>query len=117
MAHGNARGGRQLLQLVGHSPQIGDAVVHEEDLSFAREFSLNRLLNAPPIVRDHFGHDRASIRGRGGERTNVAQSQHRHVQRARNRRRGKCEYIGSHAKLEQSRFVFDTKPLLFIHHN
>ena len=111
---GDARTRGEPLQIVGNSAQVADAIVHEEHLPLTGKLAQNRLLNSSFVERDHLGHDGAAVGGRGGEGADVAQTEHRHVQRARNRRGRKREHIGRHSKLKQTRLVLDAEALLLV---
>ena len=114
VADRDARAGREALDVGRDREEVADPVVDEEDLTLARELALQRLLDAPLVVRDHLGHDRAAVGGRGRERADVAQAEHRHVQRARDRRRREREDIGGDAELEEARLVLDAEALLLV---
>ena len=91
-----------------------DAVVDEVDLPAAHQLAQDRLLDALPIERDHLRHHAAAILRRGRQRADIAQPQHAHMQRARDRRGGHRQHIHRRSHLLQSLFVGDAEPLLFV---
>ena len=106
--------GDQLLNLIGHLDDVLHAVVNEIDLPLAIELAQDRLLHALLVVRHHFRHDAPPILRRGGQRADIAQPEHAHVQRARDRRGRHGQHIHRLAHLLQSLFMRHAKALLFV---
>ena len=90
------------------------AIVDEIDLPFALKLAQERQLHAISVVRHHFGHDAAPILRRGRQRADIAQAEHRHMQRSRDRRRRHRQHIHRSAHLLQSLFVRHAEALLFV---
>ena len=98
----------------GHRPDVVHAVVHEIDLPFAVEFADDRLLDPAVLVGHDLGDDSPAVDRGGGQRRDVTQADHRHVQRARDGRRGEREDVGGQPVFEQLVLVLDTEALLLV---
>ena len=107
----------ECLNRIGNAPKIRDAIVDDERLTLACELTLQCLLNSSLIPRNHLRHNCATIRRRRCQGRDIAQSEHRHVQRSRDRRRAECQDIRCDSKLKQALFVFNSEALLFIDHD
>ncbi|MEY4103892.1 MAG: hypothetical protein RL461_1094, partial [Planctomycetota bacterium] len=94
---------------------VVDAVVHPEHLAAAREFARDREPQALLAEGNHLGHDRAAVGRRRGEAADVAQAEHGHVQRARDRRGAEREHVRREPELEQPLLVLDPEALLLVH--
>src|SRR6266540_2288750 len=70
----------KLMNLVGHLDNAVDAVVHEIDLPLALKLAHDGQLDPLLVEGDDFGDDAAAVLGGGGERADVAEAQHAHVQ-------------------------------------
>ena len=114
VAHDNTGVRGQLLHLFGHALNIVNAVMHKIDLTVAAQFADQGPADAFPVVRDHLGHDGPAIQRSGGQGADVAQTQHGHMQRARNRRGGERQHISGQAELQQLLLVFHAEALLFV---
>ena len=91
-----------------------DAVVDEEDLPAARELALDRLAQQVAIEAADERADRQPVGGRRGDDRDVAQPAHRHVQRARDRRRGQRQHVDLRAQLLEPLLVRDAEALLLV---
>src|SRR5439155_5191050 len=85
---GDARGRDERPNLLGRLVDRLDAVVQVEDLAAALELALDRPAHEVVVVVADIGVDRATALGRGLDHRDVAKAGERHLERARNRRRG-----------------------------
>ncbi len=91
-----------------------DCVVQKIYLPAAPEFALERLAHRGGVVwRDEGLHRKAMLRRRGDD-GQVAQSCHRHVQRARDRRRGEGEQIDLGAQFLQCFLVAHAEAVFLV---
>jgi len=91
-----------------------DAVVQIEDLPFAAKFKANRLADGVAVEAvDPRGHT-AAVQRRRRQRADVAQTNHRHVQRPRNRCGRHRQDIDINTEALESFLVFDAETLLFV---
>ena len=65
-----------------HAMDVFDAVVHEIHLTAAGQFPLDGVSNQPVIPTSHTRFHRLPIGGRSGQTGDIANPEHRHVQRA-----------------------------------
>ena len=93
-----------------------DPVVHEEYLSIAREFLFNRAANEGFGKWSHHGLNREAVFGRRLDHAHVAKADQRHVQRARDGRRGKRQDIDVVLQFFQAFLVRDAEALFLVHH-
>ena len=114
VADDDPRVGHHLLDLVGDLHDVVDAVVDEVDLPLALQLAQDRQLHALAVERHHFRHDAAPVLRRGRERADVAQAEHRHVQRSRDRRGRHRQHVDRLAHLLQALLVRDAEALLFV---
>ena len=92
-----------------------DTVVHEEDLALAPQLGLNGALDQALLKRRDAGLNGDAIFGRRLNYRHIPQSHQRHVQGARDGRRGHGEHVDILANLLQALLVRDAEPLLFIY--
>jgi len=83
----------QLLQLFGRLVDRLDAVVQVERLAFSGGLALERCLDGVLVVLADRRPNRAAALRRRFDDRDVAQPRERHVQRARDRRRGEREHV------------------------
>ncbi len=95
-------------------PDRIDAIVHEIDLSAARQLQLDRRLDHVRLERRDHRVNREAILGRRLDHGHIAQAEQRHVQRARNRRGAHGDSIDPFADFLQPFLVLDAETLLFI---
>ena len=114
MADGDARFGHQLGQRAGGFLDGLDAVVHEVDLSAAADFAQAGLAYRRRIPLRDEGLDRQARRRRRRDQRQFAQSAHRHVERARDRRGGQGQHIDLGAQLLQALLVLHAEAMLFV---
>ena len=90
--------GNQAAQELRHRRQRADPVVHEIDLPLPREFVPDGLRDAVRIEGHDVGLDGHSVPRRGLDHRHVADAGKRHVEGARNRRRGHRQvvHLGRH---------------------
>ncbi len=115
VADDHARLGHESRDEIRHRVDRLDAVVHEVHLAAAREFR-------PERPRDHAGvelHDvrldRQAILRRRLDDRHVADADERHVERARNRRRGERQHVHLLAHLLDAFLVRHAEALLLVH--
>ena len=99
--------GHDLGEPVLHLVDVVDAIVHEEHLAAPRKLPVDRGANEPLIPTGHAGLDRDAVGGWRGEVGDVADAEHRHVERPRNRRGGHRQHV--HARTQR------LEPLLDVH--
>ena len=110
----NSRSRRKSSHIIGCRLNVMHSIVHPENLPFTSQFARNCTCESFLIPRNHFGHNRTSIRWRRCQTGNIAQSQHCHMKRARNGRRTECQDICSQTEFKESLLVLDTEALFFI---
>ena len=99
--------GQQLLD-PGRGPFDGpDLVMQIKHLPAALDLAQQGLFEQAVVALQHAGLDRQPARGRGGDDGQFAQVRQRHIQRARDRRRGQRQHIDLGAQR--------LKPLLLPH--
>ena len=114
VSHADAGVGDQLLNGRGAGKNRIDAVVQEIHLSTALQFLIDGGADQLRIeVRDH-GMNRQAILGRSLDHAHVANAQHRHMQRARNRRGAHGQDVDIFSNLLQPLLVADAEALLFV---
>ena len=94
--------------------EIVDARHHIERLAAAIALAQQRLADHQRIVRGDEGADREAVDWRSLDHRKLAQSAHRHLQRARDRRCGEGEHMNVGAKGLEPLFVGHSKMLLLI---
>ncbi len=105
---------REFLHIVRHALDVVHAVVHEEHLPLAVQFTRDDLFHPLLVERDHLGHHRAAIHRGRRQRRDIPDAQQRHVERARDRRRAERHHIHRHAERQQPLLVFDAETLLLV---
>ena len=91
-----------------------DAVVQEERLAPALLLPQQRLLDELLVVLADVGLDRPPALGRGLDHADVADSGHRDLQRARNRRRAHRDHVDPQLQLAQQLLLLDAEALLLV---
>ena len=104
----------ELPQLLGRLLDRLDAVVEVERLAAARRLALEGDLDELLVVLADVRADRAASLGRGLDHADVAQARERHVQRARDRRRGQREHVHLEPQLAQELLLRDAEALLLV---
>ncbi len=114
MRDGNACFGNEFGEFGRHTVDARDAVVHEKDLTLAKEFATNRGRNLLLGIRADEREDWVAILGRGGERRHLAYARDCHLERARDGRCAHREDVDVGLEFLQRILVFNTKALLFV---
>src|ERR1700730_7806032 len=114
VTYDDTRPGHQGLQLGGDLPDAFHAVVHEIDLTFALELLLDGGLDRVLVTTGYHGLNCDSILGWGLNHTHVAQPDHGHVQRARNRSGRHGEHVHLLTHLFQPLLVSHPEALFFV---
>ena len=109
-----ARFGEQLAELARGLFDRVDFVMQEIHLTATRELALERLADQRRIVDADECLHRKPMRGRRRDDRKIAQARHRHVQRARNRRRGERQEIDFGAKLLQLLLLAHAEALFLV---
>ena len=104
----------QLPQLLGRLLDRLDPVVQVERLPAALELALERRPDELLVVLAHRRPDRAPALGRRLDDRDVAQAGERHVQRARDRRRGQREHVHLEPERAEQLLLRDAEPLLLV---
>ncbi len=104
----------QFLDLPGLLLDGLDAVVQEEHLALAVQLAVDRLADQLLVVGRDAGDDAPAVQRRGRQRADVAQAQHRHVQRARNRRGRHRQDVHVDPHAFEPLLVLDAEPLLLV---
>ncbi len=110
----DARVRHQRLQLVVHAADAFDVVVQEVHLAAARQFALERLAQQRLVPGVDEGLHGQPVGRRGGDDGEVAQTGHRHVQRARDRGGGQREQVHVGAQLLQRLFLAHAEALFLV---
>ena len=114
VADADARLGNQRAQMARDITDVLDAVVHEEHLTAAIEFAQNDFAHEAVV---EMRNERANRLPIGRWRLNhrqVANPEHRHVQRARNRRRGQRQHLDQLAHRLHPLLVGDAETMLLV---
>ncbi len=106
--------GHELGQRVRRLFDGFDAVVHVVDLPAAPDLAQAGFANRCAIPLRDESLDRQTCGGGRGNQRQIAQSTHRHVQRARDRRRREREHMNVGAQLLQLLLVLDTEAVLLV---
>ena len=94
--------------------QIGDSRRDEEALAAAIMLAQQRLANHDRVPRRDVGADREPVDRRGLDDAQIAQSRHRHLQRARDWRRGQRKHVDVGPERFQPFLVGDPEMLLLV---
>ena len=114
MTDGNARFRHQLRQPLGGFPDVFHVIIEVVYLAAAQHLTQDRLAYHQRVIFAHEGFDRQTAGGRRGDDRKIAHTAHRHIQRARNRRRGQGQDIDVGAHCLDALFVTHAKAVLFI---
>ena len=106
--------GAMRAHLLGPFGDVLDAVVDEEDLAAAPQLLAQRLAEDLRIEAAHEGADRQAVGGRRRDDRDLAQAAHRHLQRARDRRRRQRQHVDLGAQLLEALLVRDAEALLLV---
>ncbi len=88
--------------------------MHVEDLAVAQQLAADRGADLLVVVAADVGQDRVPVLGRGEDRGHLADAGERHLQRARDRRRGHGEHVDVRAQRLDVLLVLDAEPLLLV---
>ena len=86
----------------------------KEHLSAAFQLAQDRVANQPLIVAGYVGLNRQAVHRRRFDDAQIANADQRHVQRARDRRRGKAQNVDELAQLFEPLLVHHAETLLFV---
>ena len=102
-------------QPLGHLVNVVDPVVHEEHLASAGQLAVDRPADQGRVPAGGPGLDRDPRRRRRGQVGDVADAEHRHVERSRDRCRGHRQHV--HARPQGLEPLLDVhpEPLLLVH--
>ncbi len=114
MPNANARLRNELLQVQFHRVDGLHAVVDKEDLPAALQFAQDGLAYQFGRIRPDVRHHRQAFFGRGVEGGNIAHARERHVERARDGRRGQGQHVHFGAQLLEVFLVRHAEALLFV---
>src|ERR1700683_840094 len=114
MTDADPRLGNQRAQMAGDVCDVLDAVVHEKYLARAIQLAQNDFAHQTVFEMRDEGADHLPIRRRSLDHREIADAEHRHVQRARNRRRGQRKDINQLAQLLHLLFIGDAETMLLV---
>ena len=114
VADANARLRHDVSQLLGEHRDVFHAIVDEKNLSAAIQFLQHGVANQFVIEPRDFRFHGDAIGRRRFQIRNIAHANQRHVQRARNRRRGHRQHVHRRPQRFQFLLHFDAEPLLFV---
>ena len=97
-----------------HVLDVLDAVVHEEHLPGAVELAHDYFAQQSVVEMRDEGTDRLAVRRRRLDHAQVADPEHRHVQRARNRGRGQGQDLDQLAQPLDALLVGHTEAMLLV---
>jgi hypothetical protein len=106
--------GTELAEPLGRFVDRLDPIVQVESLALPCLFPAERGLDELFVVLADEGADRASALRRRFDHGDVAQARERHVQRARDRRRGQAEHVDLEPELAQQLLLRDAEALLLV---
>ena len=120
LAHLSVRGGNTCLrynlqQVLAHPVDALHAVIDKVDLPAARQLTLDCAAHHGIAALHHVGLHREALGGRRLDDTHITRPRERHVQRARNRRRGERQYIDARRELLDLFLLRHAKTLLLVH--
>ena len=110
----DARFGHEFTQIERHALDVVDFVVQEINLAAARQFALDGLAQQRAVPLHHEGLHREAMRRRRADDGKLAQPRHRHVERARDRRRGEREQVHFGAHRLQALLLAHAEALLLV---
>ena len=114
VADADARLRNQRTQMARDVADVLDPVVYEEHLAAAIELAQNDFAHQAVFEMRDESANRLAIRRRRLDHRQIANPQHRHMQRARNRRRGQRQHVDQLAHLLHLLFVGDAEAMLLI---
>ena len=106
--------GHELAQPRGGPVDRLDPVVDVEDLALAQQFAADGGADLLLVVGADEGQDRVPLLRRREDRRHLADAGDRHLQRARDRRRGHRQHVDVGAQLLQLLLVLDAEALLLV---
>ena len=104
----------QLADAGGGPLDRGHLVVDEEDLALAQQLAPDRRGDLLLVVRTDEGEDGVPLLGRGGQGGHLADAGDRHLQGARDRRRGHGQHVDGGAQPLELLLVLDAEALLLV---
>ena len=113
--HADARFRHKLLQALIERADGLHRVIEEVHLSPARHLAQNRVANHAVVVVNHACLHRQSFLRRRFQHRHIADADHRHVQRARNRRGGERQHIHLMLHVLDDFLMLHAKSLLLVH--
>ena len=111
---GHLRFGNQVAELQRQPIDGFDPIVKKEYLPAALELAQNGIADHPLIVAGNVGLNRQAVHRRRFDDAQIADADHRHMQRARDRRRGQAEDVDQLAQLFQTFLVHHAEAVLFV---
>ena len=111
---GDAGLGHQLADAGGGPLDRGHLVVDEEDLALAQQLAPDRRGDLLLVVRADEGEDGVPLLRRGGQGGHLADAGDRHLQGARDRRRGHGQHVDGGAQPLELLLVLDAEALLLV---
>ena len=106
--------GHELLDLRRDAVDRRHPVVHIEDLPLAQQLAANGRGDLPVAIGADEGENRVPVFWRGGEGAHLANTRHRHLERARNRGRGHRQNVDVCLQFLEGILVLDAEALLLI---
>ena len=92
-------------------------VVHIKHLAIAQQFPTNSRRDLLILLHTDVGQHGVAIFRRGEDRRHIANSRHRHLQRAGNRRRGHRQHVNVGPQRLDVLLVFHTETLFLVDNN
>ncbi len=114
VANVHPRFGDQLVEVSLHRVDCVHAVVDKENLPAAFKLAQNGLPHQSRRIWSDVGHNRQAFFGRRVQVRDVAHTRQRHVQRARNRRRGQGQHIHFGTEFFEVFLVRHAEALFFV---
>ena len=102
--------------MTGHVVDVLDAVVHEEHLAAAVQLAQDRVANSGVVEMRDERANRLAVRRRRLDHREIADAEHRHVQRARNRRRRHRQHRHQFLELLDFLLVDHAEAMLLVDH-
>ena len=114
MRDGDLRFRNQVGELERQTIDRFDAIMKKEHLAAAFQLAQDRVANQSLIVAGYIGLNRQTVHRRRFDDAQLADADQRHVQRARDRRRGETQNVDQLAQLFEPFLVHHAETLLFV---
>ena len=117
MRHDHARFRNKFTNMLRGLLDRPHTVVHVEHLAISQQFTTNSRRDLLILLHTYVGQHGVTIFRRGKDRRHIANSRHRHLQRARNRRRRHRQHVDVGTQRLDVLLVLHTETLFLVDNN